>query len=53
MAGAAPAEHIKRWVTIVGFVDVRMAPKPESRELIKTRASGRNLSHRNTVHLGG
>jgi hypothetical protein len=44
VAGAAPPEHLKRWVTIAGFVDVRVAPKPESRELMKTRASG-TISH--------
>src|ERR1700751_855817 len=43
VAGAAPAERIELWLAAAGFVDVRVTPKPESRELIKTRAPGRNL----------
>jgi SAM-dependent methyltransferase len=43
VAGAAPAERVEHWLTTTGFVDVRVTPKPESRELIKTWAPGRNL----------
>jgi SAM-dependent methyltransferase len=43
VAGAAPAERIELWLAAAGFVDVRVTPKPESRELIKTWAPGRNL----------
>ena len=43
IAGAAPAEHVEGWLTAAGFVDVRVTPKPESRELIKTWAPGRNI----------
>ncbi len=43
IAGAAPAERVESWLTAAGFVDVRVTPKPESRELIKTWAPGRNI----------
>jgi arsenite methyltransferase len=43
VAGAAPAERVEHWLAAAGFVDVRVTPKPESRELIKTLAPGRNL----------
>jgi SAM-dependent methyltransferase len=43
VAGAAPAERVEHWLTTAGFVDVRVTPKPESRELIKTWAPGHNL----------
>jgi hypothetical protein len=43
IAGAAPAERIEGWLAGVGFVDVRVTPKPESRELVKSWAPGRNL----------
>jgi SAM-dependent methyltransferase len=43
IAGAAPAERVESWLTTAGFVDVRVTPKPESRELIKTWAPGRNI----------
>jgi SAM-dependent methyltransferase len=45
VAGAAPAERVKDWLTGVGFIDVRITPKPESRELIKGWAPGRNLEN--------
>jgi arsenite methyltransferase len=47
VAGAAPGESVERWLASAGFVDVRITPKPESRELIKTWAPGRNLE----VHI--
>src|SRR5215472_16625930 len=45
VAGAAPADHVENWLATAGFVDVRVTPKPESRELIKTWAPGRNLEN--------
>ena len=43
IAGAAPAERIAGWLASVGFVTVRITPKPESRELIKSWVPGRNI----------
>jgi len=43
VAGAAPADRVQNWLAAAGFVDVRVRPNPESRELIKTWAPGRNL----------
>jgi SAM-dependent methyltransferase len=45
VAGAAPAERIEDWLASAGFVDARVTPKPESRELIKTWAPGRNIEN--------
>jgi SAM-dependent methyltransferase len=45
IAGAAPAERVEGWLARTGFVDVRVTPKPESRELIKTWAPGRNIEN--------
>jgi SAM-dependent methyltransferase len=45
VAGAAPAERVESWLRTVGFVDVRVTPKPETRELIKTWAPGRNIEN--------
>jgi len=45
VAGAAPAERIEGWLAGVGFVDVRVTPKPESRELIETWAPGRDIEN--------
>ena len=45
VAGAAPAEHIEDWLASAGFVDIRVMPKPESRELIKTWAPGRDIQN--------
>jgi arsenite methyltransferase len=39
IAGAAPAEQVEAWLSEAGFVDVRVAVKPESRELIETWAA--------------
>ena len=38
VAGAAPAERIQTWLREAGFVDVRVTPKPESREMVATWA---------------
>ncbi len=43
VAGAAPIERIETWLTRAGFVAIRVTPKPESRELIKTWAPGRGI----------
>ena len=45
VAGAAPADRVENWLAAAGFVDVRVTAKPESRELIKTWAPGRNLEN--------
>jgi SAM-dependent methyltransferase len=45
VAGAATADRAKNWLAAAGFVDVRVTAKPESRELIKTWAPGRNLEN--------
>jgi SAM-dependent methyltransferase len=45
IAGAAPAERVESWLARSGFVDIRVTPKPESRELIKTWAPGRNIEN--------
>jgi arsenite methyltransferase len=43
IAGAAPAQSIEGWLTEAGFVEVRVTPKPESRDLIATWAPGRGI----------
>jgi SAM-dependent methyltransferase len=43
IAGAASAGDIENWLAAAGFADVRITAKPESRELIKTWAPGRNI----------
>jgi ubiquinone/menaquinone biosynthesis C-methylase UbiE len=45
VAGAAPADRVENWLAAAGFVEVRVTEKPESRELIKTWAAGRNLKN--------
>ena len=45
VAGAAPAEHIEDWLASAGFADVRVTPQPESRELIKIWAPGRDIEN--------
>jgi len=45
VAGAVPADRVENWLAAAGFVDVCVTPKPESRELIKTWAPGRNLEN--------
>jgi SAM-dependent methyltransferase len=45
VAGAAPAERIEDWLRRAGFVDIRVTPKPESRELIKNWAPGRDIEN--------
>jgi SAM-dependent methyltransferase len=43
VAGAASAERIAAWLAGAGFVDVRITPKPESREVIASWAPGRGI----------
>jgi SAM-dependent methyltransferase len=45
IAGAASAERVENRLAGAGFVDVRVIPQPESRELIKTWAPGRNIEN--------
>ena len=45
VAGAAPADRVENWLAAAGFADVRVTPRPDSRELIKTWAPGRNLEN--------
>jgi SAM-dependent methyltransferase len=45
IAGAAPVERIETWLAQAGFTDVRVTPKPESRELIATWAPGRGIEN--------
>ncbi len=43
VAGAATVGQLKTWLAEAGFVDVRITPKSQSRELIKTWAPGRHV----------
>ena len=43
IAGAAPVEGIESWLAQAGFVDVRVTPQPESRELVASWAPGRGI----------
>jgi len=43
IAGAAPVEGIERGLAQAGFVDVRVTPQPESRELVASWAPGRGI----------
>ena len=43
IAGAATVHEIETWLSEAGFVDVRVTPKPESRELISTWAPGSGI----------
>jgi SAM-dependent methyltransferase len=45
IAGAAPVERIEAWLAEAGFADVRVSPKPESREMIATWAPGRGIEN--------
>jgi ubiquinone/menaquinone biosynthesis C-methylase UbiE len=45
IAGAAPIDRITGWLTGAGFIDVKVTPKPESRELIATWAPGRGIEN--------
>jgi SAM-dependent methyltransferase len=43
VAGAATAERVEDWLRDAGFVDIRVAAKPESRELIATWTPGMGI----------
>lgn len=43
VSGAVPAEQIEAWLAGIGFVDVAVTIKPESRALIATWAPGRGI----------
>jgi arsenite methyltransferase len=43
VAGAAPVAQIEAWLAEAGFAEVRVTPKPESRDLIKTWAPDRGI----------
>ncbi len=43
VVGAAPAAQIETWLRDAGFADIRVTPKPESRELIASWAPGRGV----------
>ena len=45
IAGAAPVARIETWLAQAGFVDVRVTPKPESRDLIETWAPGTGVEN--------
>jgi arsenite methyltransferase len=45
ISGAAPVDRIEAWLARAGFVDVRVTPRPESRELIATWAPGRGVEN--------
>jgi SAM-dependent methyltransferase len=45
VAGAAPAERIEAWLSESGFVDVRVTPNFESREMVQSGASGRGVEN--------
>jgi SAM-dependent methyltransferase len=46
IAGAAPVEQIESWLAQAGFVDVRVTPRPESRELVELGARPRHRKFR-------
>jgi SAM-dependent methyltransferase len=43
IAGAVPVERIETWLAGAGFVDIRVTPKLESRELIASWTPGRGI----------
>jgi SAM-dependent methyltransferase len=45
IAGAAPAAQIEAWLAAAGFVAIRVAAKPESRELIQGWAPGLGIEN--------
>ena len=45
IAGAAPAERIEAWLSEAGFVEVRVTPNLESREMVESWASGRGIEN--------
>ena len=45
IAGASPVERVESWLTQAGFVDVRVTPQSESRELVASWAPGRGIEN--------
>ena len=45
VAGAAPAERIEAWLSKAGFVEVRVMPNFEGREMVEGWASGRGIEN--------
>ena len=45
IGGAAPAAQVEGWLAEAGFVDIRIAEKPESRELIQGWAPGLGIEN--------
>jgi ubiquinone/menaquinone biosynthesis C-methylase UbiE len=45
IAGAAPIQRIETWLAQACFIDVRVTPRLESRELIETWAPGRGIEN--------
>ena len=45
IGGAAPAAQVEAWLAAAGFVEVRVAEKPESRELIQGWAPGMGIEN--------
>jgi ubiquinone/menaquinone biosynthesis C-methylase UbiE len=45
VAGAAPAKRIEAWLSEAGFVEVRVTPNFESREMVESWASGRGIEN--------
>jgi ubiquinone/menaquinone biosynthesis C-methylase UbiE len=45
VTGAAPAERIEAWLSEAGFVDIRVTPNFESREMVESWASGRGVEN--------
>jgi SAM-dependent methyltransferase len=45
VAGAAPAERIEAWLSEAGFVEVRVKPNLESREMVESWAAGRGVEN--------
>jgi len=43
IAGAATVQETEAWLAEAGFVDIRVIPKAESRELISTWAPGSGI----------
>ena len=41
----APIERIESWLTQAGFIEVRVTPQPESRELVASWAPGRGIEN--------
>jgi arsenite methyltransferase len=45
VAGAAPADRIEAWLSEAGFVEVRVTPNFESREMVESWAAGRGIEN--------